>query len=108
MLLLRAASLTGYVELAGTLKINPYRLVQAVGLPVACLREPDMKIPADAVRQLLEDSAEQAHEESFDYGSPSIACCRIWDRWLSSCEKAQPPGKRSRRCSNTFDCTTKR
>lgn len=65
MLLLRAASLTGYVELAGTLKINPYRLVQAVGLPVACLREPDMKIPADAVRQLLEDSAEQAHEESF-------------------------------------------
>lgn len=65
MLLVRAASLTGYVELARTLRLNPYPLLDGVGLSRACLNDPDMKIPADAVRQLLEDSAEQAHEESF-------------------------------------------
>jgi len=63
--LVRAASLTGYVELAGILQIDPYPLLRAVGLPRACLHDPDMKIPADAVRQLLEDSAERSGEESF-------------------------------------------
>jgi AraC-like DNA-binding protein len=65
VLLVRAASLTGYVELAGILQINPYPLLRAVGLPRACLSDPDMKISADAARQLLEDSAELSEEESF-------------------------------------------
>jgi len=65
MLLVRAASLTGYVELAGILQLNPYPLLEAVGLPRACLRDPEMKISADAVRQLLEDSAEQTHVDNF-------------------------------------------
>ena len=65
MLLVRAASLTGYLELSGALQLDPYPLLQAVGLPRACLSDPDMKIAADAVRQLLEDSAERAQEESF-------------------------------------------
>jgi AraC-like DNA-binding protein len=65
MLLVRAASLTGYVELAGILQLNPNPLLEVVGLPRACLRDPEMKISADAVRQLLEDSAEQTHVDSF-------------------------------------------
>ena len=65
MLLVRAASLTGYVELAGTLRLNPYPLLEGSDCLVPAFNDPDMKIPADAVRQLLEDSAEQAHEESF-------------------------------------------
>jgi AraC-like DNA-binding protein len=65
MLLVRAASLTGYVELAGTLQLNPHPLLEAVGLPRACLSNPDMKIDANSGRQLLEDSAERTHEESF-------------------------------------------
>jgi AraC-like DNA-binding protein len=63
--LVRAASLTGYVELAGLLRLDPYPLLQAAGLPRACLHDPDLKVSADAVRQLLEDSAKQAGEESF-------------------------------------------
>lgn len=65
MLLVRAASLTGYVELAGILQLNPYPLLEAVGLPRGCLRDQEMKISADAVRQLLEDSAQQVQVESF-------------------------------------------
>jgi len=65
MLLVRAASLTGYVELARILHLNPYQLVESVGLPRGCLRDPEMKISADAVRQLLEDSAERAQIENF-------------------------------------------
>jgi AraC-like DNA-binding protein len=65
MFLVRAASLTGYIELARLLRLNPYPLLDAVGLPRACLRDPDMKIAADAGRQLLEDSAERTQEESF-------------------------------------------
>jgi AraC-like DNA-binding protein len=65
MHLVRAAALTGYVELAGILKLNPYPLLQAVGLPRACLNDQEMKISADAVRQLLQDSAAQAQVENF-------------------------------------------
>lgn len=65
MLLVRAASLTGYVELAGILQLDPYPLLEAAGLPRGCLRDQEMKISADAVRQLLEDSAQQAQVESF-------------------------------------------
>ncbi len=65
MLLVRAASLTGYLELAANLDLNPYLMLQAVGLPRACLNDPDLKISTDAVRQLLEDSAERARLENF-------------------------------------------
>jgi AraC-like DNA-binding protein len=63
--LVRAASLTGYLELAGSLRLDPYPLLHAAGLPHACLHDPDLKVSADAVRQLLEDSAKQAGEENF-------------------------------------------
>jgi hypothetical protein len=65
MFLVRAASLTGYIELARLLRLNPYPLLEAVGLARDCLHDPDMKISADAARQLLEDSAERTQEESF-------------------------------------------
>ena len=65
MLLVRAASLSGYEELAGILQLNPYPLLQAVGLPRACLHDPEMKISADAACRLLEDSAERAQIENF-------------------------------------------
>ncbi len=65
MHLVRAASLTGYLELAGLLRLDPYPLLQAAGLPRACLHDPDLKIAADAGRRLLEDSAERTREESF-------------------------------------------
>ena len=63
--LVRAASLTGYLELAGLLRLDPYPLLQAAGLPRACLHDPDLKIAADAGRKLLEDSAARTQEESF-------------------------------------------
>ena len=47
------------------LRLDPYPLLQAAGLPRACLHDPDLKIAADAGRKLLEDSAARTQEESF-------------------------------------------
>ncbi len=63
--LIRSASLTHYAELARACGLDPLRMVAEAGLPSDCLREPDLKIPADAVRELLERSAQRSGLETF-------------------------------------------
>jgi hypothetical protein len=63
--LIRSAVLTDYVELARAVGLDPYRMLDAVGLGRAALRDPDAKIPAAAVRRLFEASAKAAGIEDF-------------------------------------------
>ena len=63
--LLRSAVLSNYVEVARSVGLNPYDMVRAVGLSQACLVEPDLKIPAVAALQLLEQSAALSGQENF-------------------------------------------
>jgi AraC-like DNA-binding protein len=53
----RSAVLNGYVEVAQSVELDPYRMVAARGLPAACLSDPELRIPLTAVARLLEDSA---------------------------------------------------
>jgi AraC-like DNA-binding protein len=61
----RSASLTNYAEVARKAGLDPHRLLSEFGLPQGCLREPELKIPIDAVRRLLEASAERSGVEAF-------------------------------------------
>ena len=63
--LVRSAALNGYADLARSVGLDPYDRVQAVGLSPSCLAEKELKIPADAVRRLLEDSAALSGVENF-------------------------------------------
>lgn len=63
--LIRSASLTNYAELARACGLDPLRMVAEAGLPSDCLREADLKVPADAVRELLEQSAQRSGIEAF-------------------------------------------
>ncbi len=61
----RSAALTGYVDLATSVGVDPYRLVAAEGLPSACLSNPDLRIPADAINRLVEAPALRPGAEDF-------------------------------------------
>jgi AraC-like DNA-binding protein len=63
--LIRSASLTNFAEIARKAGLDPARLLSEFGLPQRCLREPDLKVPIDSVRQLLEASAERSGLEAF-------------------------------------------
>jgi len=63
--LIRSAVLTDYVELARAVGLDPHRMLDAVGLGRAVLRDPDAKIPAAAVRRLFEASAKAAGIDDF-------------------------------------------
>ena len=63
--LIRSASLTHFAELAKQCGLNPLALVQSVGLPASCLKDPDLKVDAMAVVRLLEMTAQQAGEPAF-------------------------------------------
>jgi AraC-like DNA-binding protein len=54
---IRAAVLTGYAELARSVGLDPYRSLDAVEIPHAALSDPDLRIPAVAVWNLLEQSS---------------------------------------------------
>lgn len=62
---IRSASLTDYIEVAQSVGLDPYRMVDAIGLPRECLRDPDVKIPLAAVARLLESSAKAAGIDNF-------------------------------------------
>ena len=62
---IRSASLTNYAEVARNSGLDPARMLAEFGLPEACLRELEMKVPAEAVRSLLEASAERSGIEAF-------------------------------------------
>ncbi|MBU3738233.1 MAG: AraC family transcriptional regulator [Rhodoferax sp.] len=62
---IRSASLSGYVELAQSLGLNPQAMMAQVGLNLRCLDDPETPISVLAVRQLLESSAQAAGVEDF-------------------------------------------
>jgi AraC-like DNA-binding protein len=63
--LIRSASLTDYASLASSLGLDPVRMARRVGIPRACLHDPDIKIRASAVAQLLETSARATNIDDF-------------------------------------------
>lgn len=62
---IRSASLTNYAEIAAKAGLDPARMLEEFGLPPQCLVEPELKVPIDAVRNLLETSAERSGLEAF-------------------------------------------
>lgn len=63
--LVRAASLTHYEDVARHAGLDPWRMLQEAGLPPSCLNTPDLKIPVQALRRLLEQSADLSQQEAF-------------------------------------------
>jgi len=63
--LIRSASLNGYVELVTSLGRNPYAFMRTVGLKAEFLNDPEMLIPRDAARELLEITARATQTEDF-------------------------------------------
>ena len=64
-ILVRAASLTHYVEVARQTGLDPWRMLRESGLPASCVSDPDLRISAEAVRHLLEHSAALSGVEAF-------------------------------------------
>ena len=62
---IRSASLVDYVEVARSVGLDPHKMLERVGLPRSCLRNPDLRISADAVAELLEASARAARVDDF-------------------------------------------
>ena len=63
--LIRSASLTNYAEVARSAGLDPHRMLSEFGLPPGCLKEADLLVPVDAVRRLLEASAERSGVDAF-------------------------------------------
>jgi AraC-like DNA-binding protein len=62
---IRSASLTNFADVASRAGLHPERLLKEVGLPRRALTEPDLMVPIDSVRQLLETAAERSGLEAF-------------------------------------------
>lgn len=56
----RSAILNGYAEVTTGLGLDPYGLVRELGLPPACLSEPELRIPTAAALKLFEVTAARA------------------------------------------------
>ena len=63
--LARSATLTNYAEVARKFGLNPLQQLREFGLPQRCLRDPEIKVPIESVRRLLETSAERSGVEAF-------------------------------------------
>jgi len=63
--LVRAAALTHFAEVAQHFGLDTAPLLAEVGLPAHCLEDPDLKVSARAVCQLLEQAAERARAPAF-------------------------------------------
>ena len=63
--LVRAAALTHFAEVAQQFGLDAAPLLAEVGLPAHCLQDPDLKVSARAVAQVLERAAECAREPAF-------------------------------------------
>jgi AraC-like DNA-binding protein len=62
---IRSASLTNFQEVARSVGLDPERMLRESGLPPGCLQEPDLMIPLESVRQILEAAAERSGVEGF-------------------------------------------
>ena len=63
--LIRSASLTNYADVARTVGLDPARMLRECRLPPKCLQDPELKVPIDRVRELLETSAQRSGQEAF-------------------------------------------
>ena len=59
---IRSASLAEFSSVASSLGLDPRAMVAAVGLPMRCLTDPDLRISAPAVSELLETCAVRADD----------------------------------------------
>ncbi len=62
---MRAAALANYIGVAGDLGLNPYKLLHGAGIDVNSLANPDLRLPAEAVVSLLENSAQLSGHAEF-------------------------------------------
>src|SRR5215469_9932810 len=62
---IRSASLVDYPEIARSVGLDPYAMLDRFRLPRSCLRNPDLRISAEAVAELLEASASAVRVEDF-------------------------------------------
>ena len=62
---IRSGSLTNFPEVARRAGLDPDRLLREFGLPQGCLSDPDVMIPIEPVRQLLEAAAQRSGVEAF-------------------------------------------
>ena len=62
---IRSASLVAYPEIARSVGLDPDKMLKEAGLPRSCLRNPDLRISAEAVAELLEASASAARVDDF-------------------------------------------
>jgi AraC-like DNA-binding protein len=58
--MVRSAALGDYAEVARSLGLEPHRMLEIVGLPAACLRDPEAKIPVETAIRLAEQTAAAA------------------------------------------------
>jgi AraC-like DNA-binding protein len=63
--LIRSSALTHYAAVARSVGIDPGQMLKRVGLPVACLQDPDIRVAVNRVGRLLEDSAATAGIDDF-------------------------------------------
>src|SRR5688572_9537190 len=63
--LTRSASLSSFDEVARTAALDPSALLREFDLPQRCLTEPELRIPVDSVRRLLEAAADRSGVEAF-------------------------------------------
>lgn len=64
-MLVRAASLTGFAELARGFRLDPFALAREAGVPAAVLSSPDLKVEGRRVAALLALAAERAGAADF-------------------------------------------
>jgi AraC-like DNA-binding protein len=63
--LTRSASLSSFGEVARAAGLDPSALLREFDLPQRCLVEPELRIPVDSVRRLLEAAADRSRVEAF-------------------------------------------
>jgi len=63
--LTRSATLTNYAAMAQAAGLDPLTMLREVGIDAGCLRDPDLKVPSEAIGQLLENSAERSGWQDF-------------------------------------------
>ncbi len=61
----RSASLSGYVDLALSLGLDPQGMLRRAGISLRSLSDPETLIPAESVRAILESSAKASRVEDF-------------------------------------------
>lgn len=62
--LIRSASLTNFADVARRAGLDPVRLLSEFGLPQRCLRDPELIVPLEAVRELLEVASQRGNVEA--------------------------------------------